>query len=471
VMDSKDFKFLAKDTIDFLVEYQDSLRSRPVFPDICPGYLRSLLPDEIPNQPESWENILPDIEKVIVPGLIHWKSPGFNTFYPSTGSYPSMIGDLLISGFNNVCINWKSSPVCSELEVLIAEWLGKLMNLPACFFTGSGQGFLNSSASEASLMALVAARQKAIETVKHNNPLANKKTIESRLVVYTSERANACMERVCLITSLTLRKVPTEEHKMNPHVLKTMITDDIENGLIPCCVIATLGTTEMCAFDPLVEIGELCQEYSIWLHVDAAYAGAAFICPENQHLLKGVEYADTFLMSCHKWLLTSIGCTAVWAKDTSWYDKAFNVARPYLEESEGINNAPCLRNRQVPVGRGFIGLKLWLVFRLYGAQGLQEHIRNDCQLVNRLYSLIQKDHRFEVVVKPILGLMAFRLKGPDHLTESLFLGLHSTRKVFLMLMELQGKTAIRYVVGGFEPTKEDVDNFWELVLEIANKTL
>ncbi|XP_076277817.1 aromatic-L-amino-acid decarboxylase isoform X2 [Lasioglossum baleicum] len=337
-MDTKDFIDFGKAAIEFVANYNETIRDRNVLPDVEPGYLSELLPEEAPQKAESWQQVLEDVEKYIMPGVTHWNSPNFHAFYPTGNSYPSIVGEIVSAGISCIGFSWLASPACTELEVITLNWLGKLIGLPKEFLTsdeGHGGGVIQGSASEVTFLCLLAAKEETIRRTKQLHPEWDENFITSKLISYTSDQSNSSVEKAGLLAMVTMRLLPTDEKcSFRGETLSKAIKEDLEKGLIPFYVVTTLGTTGTCAFDNLDELGPICNEHNIWLHVDAAYAGAAFVCPEYRHLMSGVQYVDSFNMNPHKWLLVNFDCSTLWVKDSRRLIEAFSVDRIYLEHDK-----------------------------------------------------------------------------------------------------------------------------------------
>ncbi|XP_014230308.1 aromatic-L-amino-acid decarboxylase-like [Trichogramma pretiosum] len=461
-MESQDFRDFGKFMIDYVADYNESLREREVLPNVQPGYLLNLLPKQAPEVPESWKDLVADIENKIMPGITHWNSPHFHAYYPTANSYPAIVGEILSAGIGCIGFSWIASPACTELEMITMDWLGQLLGLPKKFLNsdeGPGGGVLQGSASEATLVGLLASREITVSRIKEHSEL-DEGTIRSKLVAYTSDQSNSSVEKSGRLGSMLMRLLPTDDNcSLRGETLLKFIKKDIEDGLIPCFVVATLGTTPTCAFDNLDEIGPICKEYNIWLHIDAAYAGAAFVCPEYRYLMSGVQYADSFNFNPHKWLLVNFDCSALWVKDARHLTEAFNVERIYLADNKK-GTVPDFRHWQIPLGRRFRALKLWFVLRLYGAEGLRTYIRRTIELANNFRKFIEEDERFEIAVESKMGLVCFRLKGENTLTEKLLGKLMARRKIYVIPGAYKDKFLIRFVVCSRYTIQDDIDFAW-----------
>jgi aromatic-L-amino-acid/L-tryptophan decarboxylase len=326
----------------------------------------------------------------------HLLASQFHAYFPTANSYPAIVADMLSGAIACIGFTWIASPACTELEVVMLDWLGKMLELPSEFLAcsgGKGGGVIQGTASEATLVALLGAKAKAMQRVKAEHPEWDDNTIVSKLVAYCSgesdersiivrdfhcfllaDQAHSSVERAGLLGGIKMRKLEAgADLKLHGEVFEAAVKEDLAAGLIPFYVVATLGTTNTCAFDRLDEVGPVGNKYNVWVHVDAAYAGSAFICPEYRHLMKGIETADSFNFNPHKWLLVNFDCSAMWLKDPNWVVNAFNVDPLYLKHDQQ-GSAPDYRHWQIPLGRRFRALKLWFVLRLYGVENLQVRI-------------------------------------------------------------------------------------------------
>lgn len=330
------------------------------------------------------------------------------------------------------------------------DWLAKLLNLPTYFLntsSGKGGGVIQNAASESTLLALLAAKKQKIKECNIS---------EDKLIAYTSEQSNSSVEKAGLLASVQMKLLPTDkEGRLRGSVLLAAIQGDILDGFTPCCVIATLGTTGTCAFDQLNEIGPICHQFQIWLHVDAAYAGSVFCCPEYRFLMDGIEYADSFNMNPHKWMLVNSDCSAMWFKNTTYVEKLLNHK---LSQKD-------VRCWQLHDTRRFRAIKLWFVLRNYGTEGIQNHIRKQIQLAKYFEDLVKSDDRFEICTAK-MGLVCFRLKGDNLLTEALLNRITQRRNIFVMQYYYRKKLVIRFVICSRFTEKNDILFAWE---EIRNQ--
>jgi len=473
-MEAKQFTEFAKTMVDYINNYLENIRDRRVLPTVQPGYLRPLIPDEAPQNPEKWQDVMKDIERVIMPGVTHWHSPRFHAYFPTANSYPAIVADMLSDAIACIGFTWIASPACTELEVVMLDWLGKMLDLPAPFLAcsgGKGGGVIQGTASEATLVALLGAKAKMTRRVKELHPEWTDYEIVSKLVGYCSDQAHSSVERAGLLGGVRLRGIPADDrYQLRGDSLREAIHKDKKEGLIPFFVVATLGTTNCCAFDCLDEIGPVCEEEEVWLHIDAAYAGSAFICPEYRYLMKGIEYADSFNFNPHKWMLVTFDCSAMWLKDPSYVVDAFNVDPLYLKH-DMQGSAPDYRHWQIPLGRRFRSLKLWFVMRLYGVENLQKHIRKQIGLAHEFEKYVLSDDRFEIIHDVIMGLVCFRLKGSNELNENLLKRINGNGKIHLVPSKIRDVYFLRMAVCSRYTESEDIKYSWDEVQALATDVL
>ncbi|XP_077382933.1 aromatic-L-amino-acid decarboxylase isoform X3 [Festucalex cinctus] len=475
-MNAAEFRRRGKEMVDFVADYLENLEQRPVYPDVKPGYLQSLIPTEAPLEPENYEEIMKDVERVIMPGITHWHSPYFYAYFPAASSYPAMLADLLCGAIGCIGFSWAASPACTELETVMLDWLAKMLQLPASFIAGThgqGGGVIQGSASEATLMSLLAARCKAVRRILSIKPEMSEPEILNKLVAYTSEQSHSSVERAGLIGGVMMKKVPTDStYAVTGDMLKKIVEKDKEAGLIPFYFCATLGTTASCAFDHISELGLICNEENMWMHVDAAYAGSAFICPEFRPLLNGVEFADSFNLNPHKWLLINFDCSAMWVKKRHDMIGAFKVEPLYLRhENQESGLVTDYRHWQIPLGRRFRSLKMWFVFRMYGLQGLQAHIRKQVALAKEFESLVQADKRFEICADVIMGLVCFRLKGSNELNQNLLKKITKSREIHLVPCHLSGRFVLRFAICSRTTESRHIRKAWRHITQLTFELL
>ncbi|XP_060516822.1 aromatic-L-amino-acid decarboxylase-like [Cylas formicarius] len=469
-MDVRDFREFGKAAVDYIADYYETIRDRPVVSCVKPGYLDDVIPKEPPFAGESWRDLLQDVDRIIVPGLTHWQSPNFHGYYPTGQSFPAVVGELMSAGFGVVGLSWIASPAMTELEVVMMNWLGRMLGLPEEFLNcseGPGGGVIQGSASEATFVALLTAKEKKVKDLRASHPELSEAEIKGKLVAYSSDQSNSSVEKAGLLGSMVMRLLPSNEHgQLSCDTLQEAVDKDREAGLIPCYVVANLGTTPTCAFDSLDELGPICQREKMWLHIDAAYAGTAFVCPEYRHHMRGIEMADSFNFNPHKWMLVNFDCSAMWVRDAKYLVEAFNVERIYLKDHhKGL--APEYRHWQISLGRRFRALKIWFVLRIYGVEGIRKHVRDQIGLAEYFAELVASDERFEVCSSN-MGLVCFRLKGDDSLSVALLNGISARKNLFLTPGHLRGKFAIRYAVCSRLTDRADVNYSWKEITSVLD---
>lgn len=473
-MEANQFREFGKEMIDYVANYLENIRDRRVLPTVEPGYLRPLLPEQAPEKPDNWQEVLSDVERVIMPGITHWHSPRFHAYFPTANSYPGIVADILSGGIACIGFSWIASPACTELEVVMMDWLGKMIGLPKEFLAcsgGKGGGVIQGTASEATLVALLGAKARAIHYVKKINPDLSDADITMKLVGYTSCQSHSSVERAGLLGGVKLRALPTDEKNvLRGSTVEQAIQKDKEAGLIPFYVVATLGTTSSCTFDNVEEIGPVCNDNNVWLHIDAAYAGSSFICPEYRYLMKGIEKADSFNFNPHKWMLVNFDCSTMWLKDPTWLVDAFNVDPLYLKH-EQQGSAPDYRHWQIPLGRRFRALKLWFVLRLYGVENLQKHIRKQISLAHYFEKLVLSDDRFEITEEVVMGLVCFRLRGANEPNENLLKRINARGVIHLVPSKIRDVYFLRLAICSRLTGEKDIDISWKEVKEAADEIL
>ncbi|RUS88216.1 hypothetical protein EGW08_004048, partial [Elysia chlorotica] len=330
-MDTDEFRRFGTDMVNYIADYYDGLRSRPPIPDVQQGYMKDLIPDQAPVEAESYEDIKKDLEGVIMKGVLHWRSPHFHGFIGIAGSFPALLGDMLVGALSSNSFSWASNPASTELEVSMMDWLGQMLNLPEEFLFssgGKGGGVIQRTADDSVLVAIIAARAQAI---RQRSDMTAGQTLD-KLVAYTSEESHSCIRKAAQLALVTIRSLPTDENfSLRGETLAAAIKEDKSKGLIPFFLGATVGTTSTIAIDNLCELGPICQQENIWMHVDGAYAGSAAICPELRHVINGVEYSTSFCINPHKWLHVNKSCSAMWVKNRDLITESFRVEVEYLK--------------------------------------------------------------------------------------------------------------------------------------------
>jgi aromatic-L-amino-acid decarboxylase len=476
-MDVEPFRRDGHQLIDWIADYLAHPERYPVLAQVEPGQVKRSLPAEPPENPEPMEAILRDVEEIIAPGLTHWNHPGFFAYFGITGSGPGILGELLSSAFNVNAMLWRTSPAATELEELALDWLRQLLGLPAEF-----AGIINDSASVSSLCAIAIARE-ALGLRIREEGLAGRPDLP-RLRLYTSEQAHSSIEKAAIVLGLgqagVTKVAVDDEFRMRSDALEAAIDQDLEAGWKPFCVVATVGTTSTTSVDPVPEIAEVCERYKLWLHVDAAYAGAAAILPEKRWALAGCERADSIVVNPHKWLFVPIDCSAFYCRKPEIMRQAFSLVPEYLRtpEEDRVRN---FMDYGIQLGRRFRALKLWMVLRAFGAEGLRQHLRVHIALAERFRGWIEASPDFELLAPVPFSVVCFR-HHPDglpenseteaylkRLNEGLLESVNATGEVFLSHTQLNGKFTLRLAIGNLRTTEEHVRRAWELLQEHARR--
>src|SRR4051794_38522064 len=466
-MSPDDFRRHGHAVVDWIADYYSRIESFPVLSQVQPGQIRSSLPPKAPLSGELFDAILADVDKLILPGITHWQSPNFFAYFPANASAPAILGDLLSSGLGVQGMLWATSPACTELETHVLDWLVNMLALPQKFLSSStGGGVIQDTASSASLCALLAGRERA------TNFCSNQRGADGKLVAYTSSQAHSSIEKDVKIAGLgqqNLRLIEVDTNfAMKSDALANQIDADRRAGLTPCFVCATVGTTSSNAMDPIAEIGRICREQNIWLHVDAAMSGTAALCPEFRHLHQGLELADSYAFNPHKWMFTNFDCDCFYVADRKALIQTLSVLPEYLRNQATESGAVFdYRDWQIPLGRRFRALKLWFVIRHYGIEGLQHHVREHVRLTQQFVQWVRDDARFELAAPAPLNLVCFRLKSGDEANQKLMERLNQSGDIFLTHTRLDNKFTLRVCIGQTHTTERHVAQAWKRIQQEA----
>lgn len=459
-MTPEEFRRHGKEVIDWIADYYERIESLPVMSRVFPGDVRASLPEAPPYEGAPFDTMLRDVEKLILPGITHWQSPNFFAYFPSNNSFPSILGDLLSSGLGVQGMLWATSPACTELETHVLDWLVEMLGLPEKFLSsGTGGGVIQDTASSSSLCALLAARERATHFV------SNEQGCDGRLVAYTSAQAHSSVEKAAKIAGIgraNLRLIETDgKFAMRAGALAAQIESDRKAGRLPCFVCATVGTTSSNAIDPVREIGRLCRENNLWLHVDAAMSGTAALCPEFRWIHDGIEFADSYCFNPHKWMFTNFDCDCFFVADRGALIRTLSVLPEYLRNKATESGAVIdYRDWHIPLGRRFRALKLWFVIRHYGVSGLQHHVRRHVELAQRFASWIKGDPDFELAAPVPLNLVCFRRRGEDAVNQALLDRLNRSGDLFLTHTRLDDRLTLRLCVGQTYTELRHVERAW-----------
>lgn len=467
-MDTANFRKYGHEFIDWLADYFENVEQYPVKSTLQPGEVISRLPKAPPEKGEPMDEIFRDFQKDILPGITHWQHPGWFAYFPANNSPESVLAELLTAGLGAQGMIWQTSPAATELEQQVMDWLRQMIGLPEGF-----AGVIQDTASTATLCALLSAREQVSAFG------INQQGFQQKLAVYASAETHSSIEKGVKIAGFgkqQLRVIETgDDFAMLPQKLEQAIRKDIENGVIPACVVATLGTTSSMAMDPVDAIAAICQKYNIWLHVDAAFAGTAAMVPELSGFMKGVEKADSLVFNPHKWMMVNFDCSAYFVKDKGKLIRTFEIHPEYLKTSAD-NQVINYRDWGIQLGRRFRALKLWFVIRSYGVEGIRQMVRNHVQLAAHFCKLITSSKDFQIMAPVNLSLVCFRY-NPGNLPETTLTALNrkllekvnASGKVFLTHTSLKGRFTIRLSVGQRTTSQKQVDLAWELISEAARQ--
>ncbi|PYX59477.1 MAG: aspartate aminotransferase family protein [Acidobacteria bacterium] len=468
-MTSDEFRRHGHAVVDWIADYRDRIESFPVLSQVKPGEVRAALPASAPLHGEPFAALLKDVEKIILPGVTHWQSPNFFAYFPSNNSAPSILGDLLSSGLGVQGMLWSTSPACTELETHVLDWLVPMLGLPEKFLSSStGGGVMQDTASSAVLCALLAGRERATSFT------SNEKGCDGRLIAYASTQTHSSLEKAAMITGIgrtNLRLIEVDkDFAMRPAALARQIETDKSAGLIPCFVCATVGTTSSNAIDPVPQIGRICRQHNLWLHVDAAMSGTAALCPEFRHIHNGVELVDSYCFNPHKWMFTNFDCNCFWVADRKALIRTLSIQPEYLRNQATESGAVIdYRDWHIQLGRRFRALKLWFVIRHYGVEGLQYHIHRHVQLARQFADWVKNDDRFKLAAPVPLNLVCFRHKGGDAVNQTIMECLNHSGDLYLTHTKLDGKLTLRLCVGQTNTQERHVERAWRRIREEAEK--
>lgn len=460
---------------DLVCDYLEGVGDYPVLPSVRPGEVAAALPQAAPEEAEPLDRILDDYRRLIEPNVTHWNHPGFFAYFAVSGSRPGILGETLAAALNVNAMLWKGAPAATELEERVCDWLRRLLDLPEQF-----RGHINDTASMSTLLALAAARHRLSEYDIRGQGMAGRSDLPA-LTVYANEQVHSSIDKAMILLGLgheNVRKIATDgAYRMDPEALAAAIEEDLANGRRPLAVVATVGTTSTTAIDPVEEIAALCRHHGLWLHVDGAYGGAAGICPELRREMPGLERADSIVVNPHKWLFVPVDCSVLYVRDLPGYKSAFSLLPEYLKTPENTGEAgdrpTDLMDLGVQLGRRFRALKMWMVFRAFGAEGLRERIREHCRLAQRFARWVEEDPRFEVSAPVPLGLVCFRAvpdlppEKQDRFNEDLLARVNAAGPVFLSHTRLDGRIVLRLSVGNIRTTEDHVRQAWDLLRQHA----
>ena len=467
-MNREDFRRFGHEFVDWIADYFERIEDFPVLAAIEPGDLKAQLPANAPAHGESMDAILADLDRLIVPALTHWSHPSFFAYFATSTSAPGIFGELLAAAFDNKAMLWRTSPASTELEEVTLDWLRQMMGLDPGMI-----GIIYDTASVSSMHAIAAAREGVEQRIREEG-MSGRSDLPL-LRVYTSDQAHSSIEKAVITLGLgqrALRKIPTDkDFRMDAKALAQAIAEDKRAGYLPFCIVATVGTTSTSSVDPIAEIIPIGEEHAMWLHVDAAYAGSAAIVPEFQHILEGCHRADSLVVNPHKWLFTPFDLSVLYCRHMDLLRRAFSLVPEYLRtpEQEKVRSGS---DYGIQLGRRFRALKLWMVMRYFGREGLAARIREHCRLARVFASWIDESGDWELLAPVPLGLVCFRARPPsvdpaklDALNESIMHGVNASGRALLSHTRLNDKLTLRLSIGNIRTTERHVRQVWELLSE------
>jgi aromatic-L-amino-acid decarboxylase len=464
-----DFREQAHRLADWIADYLESSERYPVLSRVRPGEIRDALPTHAPERGESFDAIFADFERVIVPGLTHWNHPGFFAYFAITSSAPGILAEFLSAALNQQAMLWRTSPAATELEEVALGWLRQLLALPDRF-----EGVIYDTASVSTLHALAAAREAAVPDVRAKG-LAGRADLGT-VRVYCSEHAHSSVDKAVLLLGLgqeALRRLPADgEYRMRADALAAAIAEDRAAGRIPVAVVATVGSTSTTSVDPVEDIAMICTRERIWLHVDAAYAGVAAMVPGYEWILRGAALADSLVVNPHKWLFTPFDLSVLYCRRMDVLRQAFSLTPEYLKTTEGDAGVRNLMDTGIQLGRRFRALKLWMILRHFGAEGLRSALAGHMTLARTFARWVDESDRFERVAPVPFSVVCFRLRDASDEQHARVLDLvNGSGEVFLSHTKLDGRYVLRLAIGHLHTAERHVARAWELLNSAAEKAL
>ncbi|KAK1683947.1 hypothetical protein QYE76_044795 [Lolium multiflorum] len=482
LLGADEFRRQGHQVIDFIADYYGRMGDYPVHPSVTPGFLRNQLPGAAPSRPEpdAFGSALRDVRDLILPGITHWQSPRHFAHFPASSSTVGALGEALTAGINVIPFTWTASPAATELEMVVIDWLGKALHLPdSLLFAGGGGGALLGTSCEAILCALVAARDRKLAEI------GGKRIVD--LVVYCSDQTHFAFRKAARIAGIQrdqcreIRTCHANMFALSPTELRDAMQADVDAGLVPLFLCATVGTTQTTAVDPIGELCAVAAPHGVWVHVDAAYAGSALVCPEFRDVIDGVESVDSFSMNAHKWLLANNDCCAMWVKKPCALIAALGTEQEYILRDSEASDVVDYKDWTMTLTRRFRALKLWLVLRCYGVDGLRHHVRSHVRMAEAFENMVKADGRFEVVTDRRFALVCFRLRpreefGGEKTANELNRGLLAEVNAvssgpYMSSANVGGMYVLRCAVGSTLTEERHVEDAWTVVRDRASAIL
>ena len=465
-MTTDEFRKEGYKVIDWIADYYENIETYPVLSQVSPGDIRDALPKTPPQKGRKYDDILKDMD-LMMPGMTHWQSPNFHAFFTCATSGPAILADLIATGTGIVGMLWETSPSCTEVETHVLDWLVDMLGMPEKFKSNTaGGGVIQDTASSSTLISLIAAREYA--TKGDFNIDSNSK----RLTAYVSSQSHSSIEKAIKVAGLgrnAIRIIDVDDaYAMIPEKLTEQIQTDINQGYTPAFVCATVGSTNTTAIDPVLQLGKICKEYNVWLHVDAAMAGAAALCPEYRYIQEGLEFANSYTFNPHKWMLTNFDCSVLFVDDRYKVTNAMSVVPEYLKTKGGDSGAVInYMDWSIPLGRKFRALKLWQVINYYGVDGLQEYIKQNVEDTQQLRQWIEKDDDYEIVAPTPLNLVCFRHKKGNDFNKLLHETINQSGRTYITRTKIDDNYILRFSIGQPTTTLDHIRKTWEFIKETA----
>ncbi len=466
-MNWTDFAGWGRRVADWAADYHQTLRQRPVRAQVKPGEILNALPEAPPELAEEMEKIFADFEKIVLPGMTHWQHPRFFAYFPANASPPSMLAEYLVTAMAAQCMLWQTSPAATEMEARMMDWLRQAVGLP-----GSFTGVIQDSASTATLAAVLTMRERALSWDGNKAGLSG----QPRLRVYSSNEVHTSIDRAIWISGIgqdNLVRIPVlgPRRSMDPDALRAAIEADLAAGFRPAGIIACTGGTGVGASDDVGAVVTVAKDFGLYVHLDAAWAGAAMIVPEYRELWEGVDGVDSMVFNPHKWLGAQFDCSAHFVRDPEDLVRTLAIRPEYLK-THGHDGIVNYSEWSVPLGRRFRALKLWFLMRSYGLEGLRGRLRNHVDWSTALAERLRAEPDFEITSEPVLSLFSFRFapegaRDLDTLNQRLVDTINDDGRIYLTQTLLDGAKVVRFQVGQFDCTQEDVAFAFDVITEIA----
>ena len=466
-MNWTDFAGWGRRVADWAADYHQTLRQRPVRAQVKPGEILNALPEAPPELAEEMEKIFADFEKIVLPGMTHWQHPRFFAYFPANASPPSMLAEYLVTAMAAQCMLWQTSPAATEMETRMMDWLRQAVGLP-----GSFTGVIQDSASTATLAAVLTMRERALSWDGNKAGLSG----QPRLRVYSSNEVHTSIDRAIWISGIgqdNLVRIPVlgPRRSMDPDALRAAIEADLAAGFRPAGIIACTGGTGVGASDDVGAVVTVAKDFGLYVHLDAAWAGAAMIVPEYRELWAGVDGVDSMVFNPHKWLGAQFDCSAHFVRDPEDLVRTLAIRPEYLK-THGHDGIVNYSEWSVPLGRRFRALKLWFLMRSYGLEGLRGRLRNHVDWSAALAERLRAEPDFEITSEPVLSLFSFRFapesaRDLDTLNQRLVDTINDDGRIYLTQTLLDGAKVVRFQVGQFDCTQEDVAFAFDVITEIA----